>query len=178
MAENYTGAKGVYGLNIYHLKNQTIYYDWIEKTAYIIPNSRVNTFTKWQIRIPVFIVIGCIFILLKANVIATLATMLVTIIVSGILFRKKYLPDFPISSKFVKPEAKGLNKIAQFYPRDTFRSLSMMFGFMVIIMLILAFVINKYDGINAIVSWIFIGICFILFIITFLLMKTKDKAAK
>ena len=56
-------AKELVGRNIYHVKNQTIYYDTIDKTAYIITNSEVKDFTSWQMRGPLSVVIACILVL-------------------------------------------------------------------------------------------------------------------
>ena len=42
MAKETINAKQLTGINIYHTKNQTIYYNNLTKTAYIITNSVVS----------------------------------------------------------------------------------------------------------------------------------------
>ena len=72
MAKETINAKQLTGINIYHTKNQTIYYNNLTKTAYIITNSVVSKWSTWSLRIPGVLFGTCMLIVLGLNLFVSL----------------------------------------------------------------------------------------------------------
>ena len=169
-------ARDLTGKNLYHIKNQTIYYDSLTKKGYIVTNSNVKDFTSWQMRLPLIIIVVCVLILLKVNPLIALAIGIVIYAVAEYLFRKQFLANLPVSTSFKKPASLGFFKdIAARYTSTTLKIMGIMFFVMAVTMFITSFVIGKYEGSAATVSWVFIAIAVVAGCLMFYILSVKNK---
>ena len=107
MAQTQLNTKDLTGFNIYHTKNQTIYWDRFTKTAYIISKSDVASFSTWQLKAPLAVMLSMILILFGTSYSVAFTVAIVAYIVATIIFRVKYLPGLPVSLKWQKPKSEG-----------------------------------------------------------------------
>lgn len=125
--------KDLRGDNIYQTKNsnQTIYYDRLSKTAFIIPNRDALFFKTWQLRLPIcLIAIGIILVFMKNFTLAIIVGASLYV-VSSILFRILFLNKLPISTTFKKPESLGfIRDIAKKYTKNALELVAILFGSM------------------------------------------------
>lgn len=159
---NYS-AKQLTGYNIYHLhdKNQTIYYDNYTKTAYIITNQYVSSFSTWQMRLPLSIMFGALLVLIRINPWLSIALGIAAYVISTILFHTKYLVKLPVKTNFVKPASKGFfRELAARYPKNILTIIMIMFISMGIVMII-NLIVNKYIGYAKSLTILFIIISFV-----------------
>lgn len=169
-------ARELVGRNIYHVKNQTIYYDTMDKTAYIITNSEVKDFTSWQMRGPLSVVVACILVLLGVNVFISIGVGFLVYGVSTYLFHKTFLTRLSISASFKRPPSLGFFKdIATRYSETTLKIMISMFVVMAIVMFVVSFVINHYTDQNATIAWVFIVISLLAGVFMYYVLKTKKK---
>ena len=169
-------ASELVGRNIYHVKNQTIYYDTLDKTAYIITNSEVKDFTSWQMRAPLCVVIACVMVLLGANVFISIGVGFFVYGIATVLFHKTFLPKLSVSTSFKRPPSLGFFKdIATRYSETTLKIMVSMFVVMAIVMFVVSFVINHYTDHNAAIAWVFIVISLIAAGFMFYILKVKKK---
>ena len=169
-------ARDLTGKNLYHIKNQTIYYDTLTKKGYIITNANVKDFTSWQMRLPLIIIVVCVLILLQVNPLIALAIGIIIYAIVEYLFRKSFLGNLSISTNFKRPASLGFFKdIAARYTTTTLKIMGAMFFVMAITMIITSFVIGKYEGTSATISWVFIAIAVIAGSLMFYILSIKNK---
>ena len=114
MAKETINAKQLTGINIYHTKNQTIYYNNLTKTAYIITNSVVSKWSTWSLRIPGVLFGTCMLIVLGVNLFIYLGLGLAAYGILTYMFYTKFLPSLAVNTNFKKPASQG-------FIRDTAR---------------------------------------------------------
>lgn len=107
MAKESINAKQLTGMNIYHTKNQTIYLNPLNKTAYIITNSVLNKWSAWSMRLPGCLFASCMLIVLGINPIYAVIIGLVAYIILAIIFYTKFLPSLAVNNNFKKPASQG-----------------------------------------------------------------------
>lgn len=107
MAKESINAKQLTGMNIYHTKNQTIYLNPLNKTAYIITNSVLNKWSAWSMRLPGVLFATCLLIVIGINPIFAVIIGLIAYIVITIIFYTKFLPSLAINTNFKKPASEG-----------------------------------------------------------------------
>lgn len=169
-------AKELVGRNIYHVKNQTIYYDTIDKTAYIITNSEVKDFTSWQMRGPLSVVIACILVLFGVNALIAIGVGFFVYGVATLLFHKTFLSRLSVSASFKRPPSLGFFKdIATRYSETTLKIMISMFVVMAIVMFVTSFVIYHYTDKNAIIAWVFIVVSLLAGVFMYYVLKVKRK---
>lgn len=171
-------AKDLTGFSVYQNKNQTIYYDRFTKTPYIINNSSVMSFTNYQLRLPVSLLIGLGISLITANPILSL---LLTIVVYAIFeynFRTKLLANLAINTKWGKPVTKGfINKIARAYSTSSLKTMAFLCYMFVGIFVATAFV-AKEQGTALIIDAVFTSILFIIATVLLIAFKKRQKEEK
>lgn len=156
-------ARELTGFHIYHLheKNQTIYYDMFTKTGYIITNANVGTFSSWQLRLPLSIMLGAALVLLKVNPWLSILIGFLSFVISTILFHKLFLINLPINSNFVKPKGQGFFKdIAARYPKRILYMILIMFLAMAVVMIVNQ-LITKATGSARTITFVFTTISLI-----------------
>lgn len=132
MKNNYSyTARNLKGNNIYHLKYQTIYYDWITRNAYIISDYNALYFQTWRIRLPFCLIIMGLIILFTTNYKTAILIGTGVFVVSSILFRILFFKKLPINGAFKKPASKGLFRdIAIKFTKNNLIIIAMIFGSM------------------------------------------------
>lgn len=155
-------ASELTGSNIYHQKNQTIYYDFITKKGYVITNSSARTFSTWQMRLPLSIIAACILILLKADPLGAILIGIAAYLAATLIFLNRYLPTLPVVSRFSKPKSLGfVRDLAAKYALPTFGFVIMMFYAMAIIITVNTFFVSKVEGKSMWISVAFIAMAVI-----------------
>lgn len=170
-------ARQLTGRNVYHLhdKNQTIYYDDLSKTGYIITNQYVSKFSTWQMRLPLCILLAASLILFGINPFIAIAIGVVSFIIVTVLFHKLFLSKLPIRSNFEKPESKGLLRdIASRYPTNILNIFFVMFIMLAIVMIV-NMVITKAEGTAKTISLIFSSLSLVAAIVMGLIIRIKAK---
>lgn len=153
-------ARNLTGFNIYHVhdKNQTVYYDIFTKTGYIITNHKAESFSYWQLRLPVSIIISAMIMLFNINPLICVAIGVAIYAVSTILFHTTFLDNLPINKYFVKPQGKGFFRdTAARYPLRVLMIITTLFFVLAIIMIVNQ-IIYKYEGNAKVVTYIFVAI--------------------
>lgn len=107
MAKESINAKQLTGMNIYHTKNQTIYLNPLNKTAYIITNSVLDKWSAWSMRVPGCLFVTCMLIVIGINPIISLVIGLIGYVIIAILFYTKFLPSLAVNTNFKKPASQG-----------------------------------------------------------------------
>lgn len=93
------------GFNIYQdKKGRTVYYDWISKNGYIIPESKYNSYTNYSIRLVISVLVGYLSALfLDNNYLAGTLIGLSTYIAYTFVFHKRFLSTLSIIPNFKRP---------------------------------------------------------------------------
>ena len=156
-------AKDLTGKNVYHTNNgnQTVYYDPYSKTAYIITNAKASSFSSWQLRGPICLILGAVLVLIRFNFIYSILFGIAAYIISSILFRKNFLYNQPISTNFVKPKSLGFFKdIAARYPKISLTIMCIMFASLAASMSANV-IINKFEGQARTIGFLFVVVSLI-----------------
>ena len=98
----YYDVRNLTGLNIYQVNNraQTIYHDYFTKKNYVLDNYLVIAFSNWRLRLPLAILIAGIMVILKVDIVVSVAVAIVLYILSTIFFYKKFLPQLKEIANF------------------------------------------------------------------------------
>lgn len=178
MAQSQMNPKELTGFNIYQNKNQTIYWDILTKTAYIITRSDVSKFSTWQLRLPLILMISMILILIGMPLYVGFGALALGYIVTTYLFKFKYLPTLAISTKWQKPKSEGFIKDMA----KKFRFSSLVFVTIMFAIFVLMFGLDLYiyrNVGNALVIYgILVVISLIATIISLLITITRKKMDK
>lgn len=157
MATNGYSSRDLTGYNVYHLheNNQTIYYDNLTKKAYIITNQYVNSFSTWQTRLPISVIVAAVLILFRANPLMSIVWGIVVYIGSSILFHMTFLKKLPIKKNFTKPKSKGFFRdIAGRYPIGILRIITFMFAALAVVMIVNQ-IVNKFEDAARTITYVF-----------------------
>ena len=86
------------GFSIYQdKKGRTVYYDWISKNGYIIPESKYNSYTNYSIRLVISVLVGYLSALfLDNNYLAGTLIGISTYIAYTFVFHKRFLSTLSI----------------------------------------------------------------------------------
>lgn len=130
-------SRNLKGNNIYQLKYQTIYYDWITKNAYIISDYNALYFQTWRIRLPFCLIVMGLIILFTQNYQTAVLAGIGIYVVSSVLFRILFFKKLPVNGAFKKPESKGLFRdLAIKFTKNNLIIIAMIFGSMGLSLLI------------------------------------------
>lgn len=165
------------GNNIFFIKNnnQTVYYDWLTKNAYIITDNDALFFQTWQLRLPLsLIAIGFIMLFFDDMKLAIVIGLVLFIILS-ILFRVLFLKKLAINATFKKPASKGLIRdIASKYSRNALLIIAMLFGSMGA-SLIINQIIRSINGTKQIVVYSLAAVSLVIVLFVIYVIRVKDK---
>ena len=170
--------KNLKGSNIYRSKNsnQTIYYDNLTKTAFIISNNDALFFQTWQLRLPLCLMAIGLIMLFTSNFTLAVAIGTGLFVVSSILFRVLFLNKLPVSTTFKKPESKGfIRDIAAKYSSNSLIIIVVLFGSMAI-SLVVNQILRPISGTKQIIIYALIVISLIAtgFLIYVINIKKKE----
>ena len=96
-------AKDIEAVGVYQTKNQTIYWCFIDKNAYILTDRTASQFARWQIIYFMPVLCAVVLILFQFNFFISLLIGVLVFIALFLLFYKSFVEKLPLSSKFVKP---------------------------------------------------------------------------
>ena len=135
------------GFNIYQdKKGRTVYYDWISKNGYIIPESKYNSYTNYSIRLVISVLVGYLSALfLDNNYLAGTLIGLSTYIAYTIVFHKRFLSTLSIIPNFKRPYRENYidRNIKEMTKK---RALSIVFVSLFLLVAIIAnLLVNGYD---------------------------------
>ncbi|GEM_PF-4664532 len=170
-----TKASELTGNNIYHIKNQTIYYDVFTKNAYIITNDVVSKFSLYQMRIAAALIVSCLAGLLLQNYIVGFGIGFVAYGVLEILSHLLFFPKLPLNTNFSRPQKEPV----------TVRYAKMMSRGRIFVIMILSFVSTLMMALNAVLSMsnifyfitniMFTLVCLLVFVLSILTFIRKKK---
>ena len=162
-------ANDITGSNVYHIKNQTLYLNPLDKQAYIITNSNAKRFTQWQLRLPLSLLVSCILILFKIDYFVSLAIGLIIFVLATYVFQTRFISHLSVQSNFTKPKSEGIVKeTKKKLGKGRLQLLSILFLALSILMVI-NLIISKYTGTALIINIVYIVIPIIVAIVTFIL---------
>ena len=135
------------GFNIYQdKKGRTVYYDWISKNGYIIPESKYNSYTNYSIRLVISVLVGYLSALfLDNNYLAGTLIGLSTYIAYTFVFHKRFLSTLSIIPNFKRPYRENYidRNIKEMTKK---RALSIVFVSLFLLVAIIAnLLVNGYD---------------------------------
>lgn len=135
------------GFSIYQdKKGRTIYYDWISKNGYIIPESKYNSYTNYSIRLVISVLVGYLSALfLDNNYLAGALIGLSTYIAYTFVFHKRFLSTLSIIPNFKRPYRENYidRNIKEMTKK---RALSIIFVSLFLLVAIIAnLLVNGYD---------------------------------
>lgn len=135
------------GFNIYQdKKGRTVYYDWISKNGYIIPESKYNSYTNYSIRLVISVLVGYLSALfLDNNYLAGTLIGLSTYIAYTFVFHKRFLSTLSIIPNFKRPYRENYidRNIKEMTKK---RALSIVFVSLFLLVAIIAnLLVNSYD---------------------------------
>ena len=171
--------KNLKGSNIYRLKNsnQTIYYDNLTKTAFIISNKDALFFQTWQLRLPLCLMAMGLIILFTSDFKLAVIIGALLFVISSILFRFLFLNKLPVSTTFKKPESHGfIRDIAIKYSNNSLILIAVLFGSMAV-SLIANQIIRPIAGAKEIFVYVLmiLSIIVTIFLIYVINLKKKEK---
>lgn len=179
MARGIQHAKDLQGLSIYRdSKNRAIYSDFITgKKGYIITDSTLPTFNKYELRLPLAL---CVFVLLyflvKLNLFISIGIGLAIYLVISILFYTKFLNELTETENFEKKKEGFLDITAETKP-----TASVIISVVVAILLGVLSIINgsRYDDIYIrYLNYIIAIVAFIYALMMLVVCVKKIKLAK
>lgn len=135
------------GFNIYQdKKGRTIYYDWISKNGYIIPENKYNSYTNYSIRLIVSVLVGYLSALfLEDNYLAGTLVGISTYIAYTFVFHKRFLSTLSIIPDFKRPYRENyINRNVKEMTKK--RAISIVFVALFLLVAIIAnLLVNGYD---------------------------------
>lgn len=164
------------GFSIYQdKKGRTVYYDWISKNGYIIPESKYNSYTNYSIRLVISVLVGYLSALfLDNNYLAGTLIGISTYIAYTFVFHKRFLSTLSIIPNFKRPYRENyINRNIKEMTKK--KALSIIFVSLFLLVAIIAnLLVNGYD-IFVLVLSIGLGLVAVGFMVVHIIILVKKE---
>ncbi len=95
-------------------KNRVIYSNPLLKKDYLVNNSEAKTFTVFQMRLPIAVLVGMIISLFSENYVLAILAALIIYAGTTLAFWFIYIPKLPVIEKYTKvPKESFLDRLAK-----------------------------------------------------------------